>query len=364
MEMTTVDTLATPNATIRTSPTSNAIATVTDPVVLCTTDERYAMPLAVTLISAVDHLRVGHRLCVYLMDAGLNPETRNRLQSSLSQHPIDLHIMRANASELSELSISHHISHTAYLRLIADRWLPPDLDRVIYLDSDLLVCDSLTELWDLELRDHAVLAVPDVACPYVDARHGCPNYRKASPYMACLTPVRNHRELGIAAHSLYFNSGVMVMNLRRWRSERLGDRLLDCLRDNRDHVWCWDQYALNVVLAGQWGRLPLRWNVGSHAFEYPSIECSPLDVDEFAASLQQPAIWHFTTEIKPWHYHSRHPLREQFFAVLDRTAWRGWRPEKPSFHLGRWWQRQAVQIAKHWTISYRKLAAWRAPEPL
>ncbi|HMP79870.1 MAG TPA: glycosyltransferase family 8 protein [Pirellulaceae bacterium] len=335
-----------------------------DPVVLCTTDERYAMPLAVTLSSAAEQLPVGRSMCVYLVDAGLSSESRHQLHASLAPHPVELNFVPADAAELGGLSISHHISHTAYLRLLADRWLPSDLQRVIYLDSDLLVRDSLTELWSAELGDHAVLAVPDIACPFVNARFGCRNYRKASPYLACLSPVQNHRQLGLAADSLYFNSGVMVMNLDRWRRERLGEQMLECLRANREHIWCWDQYALNVVLAGRWGRLPLRWNVGTHAFEYPSLACAPLEQAEFAESLQRPAVFHFTTEFKPWLYRSNHPLREQFFAALDQTAWRGWRPEKPHFNLSRWWQRQAVRIAKRWTISYRKLAAWRVPEPI
>ena len=98
-------------------------------------------------------------------------------------------------------------------------------------------------------------------------------------------------------------------------------KLLACLRDNQKFVWCWDQYALNVVFAGQWSKLPLRWNQGAHAFEFPSLGHSPLEVDQFRQMRENPAVIHFTTEWKPWQYRPFHPLRQTFLDYLDNTAW-------------------------------------------
>jgi len=111
----------------------------------------------------------------------------------------------------------------------------------------------------------------------------------------------------------------MVLNIRRWREESIDQKLLACLRDNAEHVWCWDQYALNVVFAGQWGRMPLRWNQGAHIFIYPDAASSPLDEPEYQQLRDDPAVIHFTTEFKPWKYHPFHPLRDRFFAALDET---------------------------------------------
>jgi lipopolysaccharide biosynthesis glycosyltransferase len=188
------------------------------------------------------------------------------------------------------------------------------------------------------------------------------NYRKSSPYLAALTPIRNWREIGLDAAAHYFNSGVMVLNLARWRRERIHEKLLSCLRDYPRHVWCWDQYALNVVFAGQWRPLPMRWNQGAHAFEFPSVEHSPIEFDEFVAMRDDPAVIHFTTEFKPWHYNATHPLRAKFFEELDKTAWRGWRPSRPDFDLNQWWTKQAVNWTKRFYITYRKCAAmWVNP---
>ena len=329
----------------------------TEPIVLCAADEYYVKPLAVTLHSAASRLRPGQHLHVVLMDGGISESSYAGLRETLVDLPISIHVLRINRSEVGDLMTSHHITHTAYFRLLAGRLLPESIDKVIYLDSDVLVREDLTQLWELELGDHYCLAAPDIACPFVDAWEALdqrPEIRRSIPYLASVSPIPNWRELGLQGAAAYFNSGVMVLNLARWRRESMDQKLIQCLRDNSAHVWCWDQYALNVVFAGNWGQLPARWNQGAHVFEYPDETHSPIDQDDFRAMRDQPAVVHFTTEFKPWKYEPFHPLRETFFEQLDLTAWRGWRPSKPSFRLKRWWDLQAVNWIRRFVINYRK----------
>ena len=328
----------------------------TDPIVLCAADENYVKPLAVTLHSAASYLKDGLRLNVLLLDGGISEESWHGLKETLVDVPIDLQVMHPDRSQVDGLMTSHHITHTAYYRLLAAKLLPDSIDKVIYLDSDVLVQDDLNNLWETEIGNDYCLAVPDIACPFVDARKANSNFKKSSPYLAALAPIRNWRELNLDPTENYFNSGVMVLNLARWRDESIEQKLLACLRDNQKFVWCWDQYALNVVFAGQWSKLPLRWNQGAHAFEFPSLGHSPLDVDQFRQMREDPAVIHFTTEWKPWQYRPFHPLRETFLDYLDNTAWSGWRPEKPDFRFGDWWTEKAVDITKQVTINYRKMA--------
>lgn len=329
--------------------------------VLCAADQRYAMPLAVTLVSAAMHLRPGTSLQVWLVDGGLSEEGLGRLRESLAGLPVELMLVSPSGVDLGDLGVSHHISHTAYLRLLADRWLPPELDSALYLDSDLVVRAPLDELWDLPMGDHCLMAVQDIACPWVDARVGGVNFRRSCPWMATWRPVPNYREHGLSGREPYFNSGVMVLNLAAWREQRLGEQLLECLRIHRQHVWCWDQYALNCVLADRWRRLPARWNVGAHAWEYPSADQAPIERLEFEEMLERPAIVHYTTEWKPWDFGTRHPLRELFFQHLDLTAWRGWRPQRPPFRWQRHWQSFAVGVTKQFTIQSRRLRSLGFP---
>ena len=280
-----------------------------------------------------------------------------KLKESLANLPIEISTIKPDPEVVDDLMISHHITRTAYFRLLAGKLLPDSIDRVIYLDSDLLIVGDLSELWQEEIGNDYCLAVPGIACPYVDARAADFNFKRSSPYLAGLTPIPNWRELGLKGDAPYFNSGVMVLNIQRWRQENIEQKLLKCLRENAKHIWCWDQYALNVVFAGEWSTLPTRWNQGAHVFEFPDESYSPIDQQSFLTTRDNPAIIHFTTEWKPWHYHNSHPALERFFQQLDKTTWAGWRPEKPKFSLKKSWERLAVEVVKRSYISYRKLAA-------
>jgi len=331
-----------------------------EPVVLCASDDHYVRPLAVTLLSAVSNMKQGNHLQVILMDGGIQEANWQGLKETLAGHPISIHVLKPNRDEIADLGISHHITHTAYYRLLAGRLLPRSIERVIYLDSDTLVLDDITELWQSSLENHYCLAAVDVACPFIDARHAPMEYRRAIPYLATLSPVRNYRALQIPGSAPYFNSGVMLLNLRRWREEQIENRLLGCLRDNRKFVWCWDQYALNVVFAGQWGRLPARWNQGTHLFEYPDEDCIPIDKHEYREMLEKPALLHYTTEFKPWKYdlyrkcHASHPSHDLWYQWLDKTAWSQWRPQPTRFSWHDWYTAQAVYWSRQSTIFYRK----------
>ena len=337
--------------------TLNSVAK-TDPVVLCAADDNYAKPLAVTLHSAASNLRVGNHLNVVLMDGGISESSWVGLKETLFDLPITIHVLQPDREEIKDLGTSHHITHTAYFRLLAARLLPDTIDKVIYLDSDVLVKDDLMELWDLDLKGNYCLAAIDIACPFVDAYAAQKKYgtlKSAIPHFAAVSPIANWNELSLDGSAHYFNSGVMVLNIARWRDESIDQKLLACLRDNEKYVWCWDQYALNVVFAGQWGELPSRWNQGFHVFEYPDESCSPIPNNQFVEMRDNPALIHFTTEFKPWDFWPYHPLRGKFYDALDETAWNGWRPQHPPFNFKSWWDRRCINFCRTWVVNYRKI---------
>jgi lipopolysaccharide biosynthesis glycosyltransferase len=332
-----------------------------DPVAMCAADEAYAMPLAVTLRSAGDHLAAGARLTVYLVDLGISESSWTGLKETVADLPLELIRVPYDAGTLRHLQTSHHISHAAYARLLAAEILPSHLSRVIYLDSDLLIQDDLGCLWNAPLEGAWCLAVPDIACPHVDARRADCNFRRSSPFLATICPIRNWRQLELNPQDHYFNSGVLVIDLGAWRRESLGERFLQCLDDHQQHVWCWDQYALNVVLAGRWRALPLRWNLGTHAFEYPNPRHAPMDAGEFESACRAPSAIHFTTEFKPWLYGSRHPRKRDFFQALGTTAWRDWTPQRPAWSWRSRWDRCGLFWQMRWTVASRKLRAALLP---
>lgn len=152
-------------------------------------------------------------LKVYLVDSGLDHETRARIVASLTERGTP-HWIALERSGFVNLPLWGRMTIATYDKLTIGRWLPESERRVLWLDCDLLVIADLVRLWETPLRGNGVLATQDLFVPTVGARFG----------VAC------HRELGISRDAEYFNAGIMLIDLARWRSENVAARALAYLR--------------------------------------------------------------------------------------------------------------------------------------
>jgi lipopolysaccharide biosynthesis glycosyltransferase len=323
-------------------------------VVVSATDDGYAMPLAVTVRSALDQLGADLRMRLYVLDGGLSDQSKDMLLRSWNDPRITVEWIRPDMQLVRDLKISEHVNVVTYLRLLMPLVLPAHVSRVIFMDADLLVRRNLGELWAEPQGSHAVLAVQDVAAPRYDAAT-LPTFDRCGKYLCAHTPIANYRELGLAPDGEYFNGGLLVADLDHWRRERYAEKMLACLRDHREHVLWWDQYALNVVMAGRWRALDPRWNQGAHVYAYPNWESSPLDQETFVQLQKAPWIVHFCSPSKPWQYFCRHPFTSDFRKCLKRTQWKQWQPERPDPFVLRWCQFHYQPLRNAWKTQVRAL---------
>jgi lipopolysaccharide biosynthesis glycosyltransferase len=281
-------------------------------------DRRYAMPLAVMVRSLLHHLEPAHRLNLFVLDGGLGARARKRLLESWDTSRLAVEWITPDVRRLRVARVSGHIGVATYFRLLLGDALPASLGRVIYLDADVVVESTLAPLWTLGLDGRIVAAAQDWIVATVSAPNG----------------LRRWRELGLGPDQKYFNAGVLLVDLERWRREEVARRALDFLAAERDGVRWWDQDALNVVLAGDWLELDPRWNLAIRSRAFPPPETVPCGRAEYEAAVAAPFICHFATHVKPWHSDCEHPRRSVFFRYLDETAWSGWRPRRPAPPLG------------------------------
>lgn len=299
-----------------------------DPAVVLAADDNFAMPLAATVRSALDNLAAGRKLNIYILDGGIGETNKRRLERSWPEERRHVTWVDVDASALTDVPTSGHVNLVSYFRILLPSLLPAELRRVIYLDSDLIVRTDLTQLWNCEMGSNLCLAAQDCAAPYLDATAALVSYPQCGRHLGSPRPVANYRELGLDPLAAYFNAGVLLVDLAGWRDAELPRQMIACLETNQQHVLWWDQYAMNVVLAGRWGALDARWNQGSNIFSFPSWSQSPLDREAYHRLRDDPFIVHFTTRHKPWSVSCLHPLRKLFFESLDRTDWAGWRPSR------------------------------------
>jgi lipopolysaccharide biosynthesis glycosyltransferase len=342
-------------------------ASCSDVCLVTGADDNFAMPLAVTVRSSLERLDPNRRLNVFILDGGLSDESKARLLASWTDSRVTVQWLRPDLDLIRDLPVSHHIKVATYLRLLMPALVPPDVSRVIYLDADTLVRRNLGDLWDEPQGPHAVLAVQDLVAPVFDADIALPNYARCRRHMCTPTPIPNYRQLGLPPYAKYFNGGMLVVDLAQWRRENFAEQMLNCLRTHREHVVWWDQYALNVVLAGKWRQLDCRWNQGAHLFVYPAWQESPLDRNTFLRLRNDPWIVHFCSPSKPWQYFCQHPFTAEFRRCLKQTEWKNWLPEPPQHYVKEWWDyhylplrsrfKANIRIARHAIRANRRQAA-------
>ncbi len=270
-------------------------------VIACASNGRYALALAVMLKSAVAQVRPGRRLEIYAVAEGMDEALRAKVLASLPTGT-PLHWVERPVGEFSGLPQWGRMTLTTYHKLTIGDWLPPQVERAVWLDVDTLVLGDLDRLERTDLGPHIVLAAQDVVVRSVSSPLG----------------VAAYRELGIAADAKYFNAGVMVLDLVRWREEGVAAQALAYLARHKQDVWFWDQEALNAVLADRWEILDPRWNWN------PLLD--RLGRGAQAPTQAEPWIIHFSGGLKPWAYPGSSRHHKCYFHWLDQTAWRSFRP--------------------------------------
>jgi lipopolysaccharide biosynthesis glycosyltransferase len=284
-----------------------------EPIVLiCAADNNYAMPLAVTVRSALANLSKNRKIALFILDGGIQKKNKEKITKSLKSEQIDISWVQPKQEIFQNLVLTRHVTIPTYYRLIITDILPSHFKKAIYLDSDMVVTGDLAELWDIDIKDNYILAVQDDVQLYVSMSDG----------------LKNYQELGISPDGKYFNAGLLVINVEKWRAENIGKKVLEHIQRYRGIVRD-DQDGLNAILSGKWGELHPKWNVMPQNFEYSSWKESPHTEHLYEELIHHPGIIHYTNTPKPWHAGLKaectHPKKHLFFHYLDMTAWSGWR---------------------------------------
>lgn len=283
-------------------------------VLATSADKNYAMTLAAMLKSIAVNLRPNTFASVYILYNRISAFLKNKIEKSLRNNPLDIHWMYVDDNLIGDVVLSKRITKTAYYKILLPDLLPLNIKKVIYLDSDLIVNSDLYGLWDLSMDGYHALAIPEVQA---DVR-----------YLSSPKAIKLYRQLGLTPDAKYFNSGVLLIDLDKWRRDEISKKTIEYSRRNLGYINWWDQDALNVTLYGKWKEIDSRWNQLSQVHDFSSWEESPFDKKTYEVLIKQPFIVHFNTHRKPWLWGCKHPFKDLFFHYLDMTPWSGWRPRQ------------------------------------
>ena len=196
--------------------------------VVYASDDKFAEILGVSLVSLYENSKDMDDIMVYVLDSGIKMQNKDRLLSlskSYGRHDITF-IPAKNISEKLSMNVAvDRGSLSQYARLFVSSDLPLDLNRVLYLDCDIIINRSIRELWNLDLKGKTIGALMDAFSKY---------YRQ---------------NIDLEENDIMFNSGVMLINLQRWREQKIEEKLMRFIASKKGRIQQGDQGALNAVLS-------------------------------------------------------------------------------------------------------------------
>lgn len=270
--------------------------------ILGATDEAYVPFYGIMLTSLFETNRDEH-FCVHILYSGLKKTTVDLLTSFVSKYGNTLHCIQVDERKLKDCPIrpGDHVTLATYYRLIAPQLLPNTINKILWLDGDIIVNGSLSELWNTSLCGKAIAAVPDES------------HFKDEIY----------QRLGLSRGIPYSSAGVLLINLEYWREHHLTEKCMECIASDPDILLFHDQDTINKVLEKEKLELPvtynfqtgfvLKWNFPNFSKEFQ---------EEVLSVSSSPKIIHYTGPTKPWNKYNLHPYRAFFNYYKSKSPWR------------------------------------------
>lgn len=285
--------------------------------VVYASNDGYARHLGVSLYSLLEHNKEADKIHVSILSMGLSEENKNRLIGIGAQFVREVIVI-----ELGDLKerFSYKVDTGGFdlsimARLFVGEVLPETEERVLYLDCDTVVNSSLKRLWEMDLESNMVGAVME---PTI--------------YPAV------KESIGLLPEEPYFNSGVLLIDLTRWRKEQAQKLLLDFYSSRGGKLFAGDQDTINGALKGRIKPLPPRYNFFTNYryFRYSHLtKLSPvyqtITKKSFQEAKKHPVILHYMGDERPWKRGNLNHYRTVYDHYLSLTPWAGTKKEEGSY---------------------------------
>lgn len=245
-------------------------------------DENYAKYAGVVMASILANAKINDKIAFYILDGNISQKTKEKLISLKSIKDCFINFVNIKEEEFEDykkIQTHRYISIAACYRLKLASLLP-DVDKIIYLDCDTVVCSSLRELFNIDLKDKVLGGVSDIDSEF-----------KSSDFS-------------------YINSGVLLMDLDKIRTQNIENEFLLYARENINNIKLGDQEIINKVLKNRILKLSEKFNVQSECFIRRS------------SFTKNPVIVHFIGTKKPWQHISWSVHKNMYFKYLQLTPWK------------------------------------------
>lgn len=262
--------------------------------IACGIDDNYVQHASVMLMS-LSKTNKDYNFDIYIMSLNVCSESKRIIYNLFSNSNMAIHFIDVEESKIVDFPIkkTDYLSIACYLRLFLPIMLPKHVDKVLYLDSDIIVNTCITELLDMDISDYYAAA--------------------------CLDIDQNHcQRLSYSKKLGYYNSGVFYFNIAQLRLFDFFSKVQDYLKTVKVPLKYHDQDIMNYVLRGRIKTLEHKWNM---------LECFYLEEEkrtlfsDVVEGMSDTKIIHFSSAFKPWNFGCRHPKKNEYYRYLKMIPW-------------------------------------------
>ena len=267
-------------------------------------DDNYAKYAGVVIASILASASKEDELAFYILDGGIKEDNKSKITSLKSIKDCSINFVQIDEDMFKcykEVKTHGYITIATYYRLKLASLLP-DVDKIIYLDCDTVVNESLRELFDTDTSDYLIAGVSDIKRRMV----------KENPH--------------------YVNAGMIVMDLGNIRKDNTEEKFFNYTKENINKITKGDQEIINDVCKDKIKVISPEWNVQASNFTNRSCYTT------------KPKIIHYVSKSKPWKYGSYSYFKNYWFKYLQLTSWALKEDEKFKWYV----KNQFVSMFNYW----------------
>ena len=264
-------------------------------------DNNFVMQAGVTLLSIARSNKYNN-ITFHLFVNNISSQDREYIKSLVNDN-CTLIFYDINTNLLKTCPINpkiHSRSIAKYFRILIPTIIDDKIEKILYLDCDIIVVKDLSNLFNIDLGEKAIGVVYD-----------------QKPF-----EIDNFNRLKIDKEAGYFNSGVIMINNKVWKENNYSKQIFKLIEKEKDKLEWEDQDALNMMFSNNKVLYSLEYNLQNDML-YVDNKIYWKDYEQLNQAINHPTIIHFCGN-KPWNKSCKHPYRQLWLSYLYDTPWKNY----------------------------------------
>ncbi|MDR2831012.1 MAG: glycosyltransferase family 8 protein [Methanobrevibacter sp.] len=276
--------------------------------ILLVSDENYAILSTVLMTSILENSSNDFdEINIFLLNNNITENSLEKIKSLKTKYEkLKLHIINKSLIEEKLINIKDELptkNLSYFYRLFMTQILPDDIEKILYMDSDIIVDSSLVDLYNEDIDNVYCAGIIDI------------------------NEVVFKELLGMKREDYYINSGVLLVNFQKWLKEDITGQSIDFINSTRSKELLYDQHIINYILKNNIKILEPKFNVLTHMFTLNyerfmsvfRIRDGVFTKKEYLEAQSNPSVIHYIGSPwrRPWELDCKHPKQDLFFKYKD-----------------------------------------------